>query len=446
MLEATAEGLRGHTSWRWLRIAIGAAVIASLCAVPLVWLRASGAPDGAQGSSSAASLWQYYTGRPRTLWLRFPQPTNLSVGDPLFVHEQGPEQPIFLRRVGEITALHDASGLVRARRADVTLAQALVYPSAPTLGPTSQVTFRTKPQSVAWVIGALVPPERKMRIMQEIEAAAAAHREELVAALRPVAQRLLDQSLAVLQRDVPASLDRHAAEFEAVGRKYRRELLDAKVVPLMKEVVLPSLVTRVDPIARKVGRELWRRISLWSFGWRFAYDALPLTNENLADREWARFVEQDALPVLAEHTDAFVEVLDQVLTDVSRNPRVEEAARHMLSELATDPQLHTLVGIVLRETIFENDSLREAVDHELADPRTRAALQLASTRIEPLVRRIGDMVFGTQSAGITPEFAEVLRTEILYKDRRWLLVEPGDVSSGKTDRSPLSIDVRFPNP
>ena len=48
---------------------------------------------------------------------------------------------------------------------------------------------------------------------------------------------------------------------------------------------------------------------------------------------------------------------------------------------------------------------------------------MAADYAEPCVRRIGDMLFGTREEGIAPEFAQVLRNQILDKDCRWLVLE-----------------------
>ena len=41
---------------------------------------------------------------------------------------------------------------------------------------------------------------------------------------------------------------------------------------------------------------------------------------------------------------------------------------------------------------------------------------LAAERLEPSAVRIGELLFGTRDAGITPEFARVLRNQILGKE------------------------------
>jgi hypothetical protein len=53
------------------------------------------------------------------------------------------------------------------------------------------------------------------------------------------------------------------------------------------------------------------------------------------------------------------------------------------------------------------------------------------------------MIVGTQSTGITPEFARVLRTEILDKDERWFLLEPGSGAAPSAAGRPLRAQVRY---
>ena len=61
--------------------------------------------------------------------------------------------------------------------------------------------------------------------------------------------------------------------------------------------------------------ELWNRVSLWRFTWRYAYDRIPLLPNRVKFRdEFHRFVDKEALPVLAEHSDE-IEPLDRVYFD-----------------------------------------------------------------------------------------------------------------------------------
>ena len=77
--------------------------------------------------------------------------------------------------------------------------------------------------------------------------------------------------------------------------------------------------------------------------------------------------------------------------------------------------------------MVENERLREVWSGVWRSDQARQALNLAGDRLEPVVRQIGDDLFGTKEDGIDPDFARVLRTQILGKDRRWIVVQPSDM-------------------
>jgi hypothetical protein len=83
-------------------------------------------------------------------------------------------------------------------------------------------------------------------------------------------------------------------------------------------------------------------------------------------------------------------------------------------------------------------------------PEANAAFQMATSRLEPTSLRIGQILFGNEEDGITPEFAKVLRNQILRKDQRWLVLETEpftDDSTTPTRNIPLLVgDVPHVNP
>ena len=62
-------------------------------------------PIGPAIRACSPACWRYWTRQPQTIRLHFSRPTEVAVGDSIFVDEAGPEHPIMLRRVGEIRAL-----------------------------------------------------------------------------------------------------------------------------------------------------------------------------------------------------------------------------------------------------------------------------------------------------------------------------------------------------
>jgi hypothetical protein len=61
--------------------------------------------------------------------------------------------------------------------------------------------------------------------------------------------------------------------------------------------------------------------------------------------------------------------------------------------------------------------------------------------LEPVIRQIGDDLFGNETQGINPDFARVLRNQILGKDRRWIVATVADhvAVPGGERREPIPI-------
>jgi hypothetical protein len=68
-------------------------------------------------------------------------------------------------------------------------------------------------------------------------------------------------------------------------------------------------------------------------------------------------------------------------------------------------------------------------------------LQITSARLEPTAVRIGELLLGTPDGGVTPEFARVLRNQILFKDRRWFVLENPN-SPPVRDRASQQLTLR----
>jgi hypothetical protein len=385
-----------------------------------------------------SELWRYWSGQRGSAVLVFEEPADLAVGDPLFVRDRDS-----LRQVGEVQALLRVGKTIPDRRGRVTEARVMLYPSAPSLSQGAQAGYFETPDSLAWCVNALLPPERRIRIAAEVGRAMEDHRDEILAALRPVIEDSLRDGFELLEQDFPVVMERHRDELAAVAAKYQHEILDKELVPLVKTEIWPIVRRRAEPTVAGVGREMWQRVSLWRFGWRYAYDRSPFPDRQLVDQEWHRFLEQEAMPILVGHSEDFVSVVKEVIRDAAQNERVRAGLRASAWQVAADPELQAILWRLFDELIVDNPQLHEILERHWTGPEAERAFRVASERLEPTVRRIADLMFGTLEDGITPEFALVLRTQILAKDRRWLLLE--DRAGAETlDRpsSMLRIQVR----
>lgn len=386
-----------------------------------LWLvgQSVASPSG-QYNHVVPDLWQYATGPRPAVPLQFAEKVPLVVGDPIFATDDEGQ----LRQVGEIHSIDNSNG-VNLRAA------ALLYPSyAQQQGfanqdslPSLKLHYYETPNSLNWVAATLLPPEKRALIAKEIATAVETHRDEVLAALQPIAEASVRDSISVVEEDLPGVLDANRESLVELGAKYQDEIVKAELVPLAKEQLWPIVRERAQPVAEEVGLELWQKLSVWRFAWRYAYDSISFSDRQLTKEEWQRFVEDDAMPLLTERSPEFVEVVQQVMRDSAANPKVREVVRSNFGKLINDPELQSLAWDIIKQTVVDNPRIHDVMVKHWTSPEAKAAFQLASQRFEPTARRIGDLILGTPATGISPEFAQVLRHQVLAKDRRWLLAE-----------------------
>jgi hypothetical protein len=423
-----------------LRVVVGLAFWLGLGAA--IWLRVA-APTGAEAASRAwaGELLRFWTSPRVTVELRLPAPTEVAVGDPIFTSDGSGA----LTQVGELVLLTRDGQALSDTAAASTVPQAMLYPIAPRLSADASLTLYTTPDSIVWVVNTLLTTERRDQITQELRLAINAHQDEILATLKPLVEKTLTDAVQVIEQDLPGAIRRRRGELESLGAKYQREIVEKELLPLVKSELWPLVRRRAEPLANEVGREMWERVSVWRFAWRAAYDrSVLLPEKKLVEQEMQRFVKKEAMPILERHTDDFTALLKEVLQEASHNEAVKAGVRRSFAHLASDPELRRFVWDVVDEVMIDNPRLREALERNWTSPEAAAALQFAGERLEPTVRRIAELVFGTFHDGITPEFAQVLRTQILAKDRRWFLLDAGTPSAGPAvASSPIVLPVKL---
>jgi hypothetical protein len=289
-----------------------------------------------------------------------------------------------------------------------------------------QFEFHENRGSLGDVVRTMFPPEKRLQLESLIGDAIKEHGEAISAQLQPIIVEAMQESLPIIESSLRESLHRHRPEIERLGERYRKTIVNDKLLPMIRTEVMPVVQTAAEPLARQIGRELWDRASLWRFGWRAIYDKAPLTNRDLVRREFERFVREEATPVITSHTDDILAVQQRILLELANDPEVRRELGDVGRLLVNDQDLRTLLRAILREVLVENQQLRAVWLQMWSRQETQHALRLTSERLEPIVRKIGDELFGTREGGVSPSFARVLRNQILGKDKRWLVAVPNE--------------------
>ncbi len=278
--------------------------------------------------------------------------------------------------------------------------------------------------SMEEIIATMLPESKRQQIQRRLAGVLKVHGEELSRAFTPLVQDSLRQSMPLIEAEFRKSVERHRAEVDQLAGRWNDDVVKDRLIPMARREILPIIRKHGEPTAEQIGRELWDRASVWRFGWRIVYDRSPLPEKNLVQEEWDRFVEDEAVPVFEQHMDEIVVSVQRILTDVAANSAIRSELAEVSSQLANDPEARELVRTILKETLVENERLKQAWRDVWTSPAAQVALTMAADRMEPVVRGIGDDLFGTEEDGIDPNFARVLRNQILGKDRRWVTTTP----------------------
>ncbi|MEZ6133072.1 MAG: hypothetical protein R3C59_30750 [Planctomycetaceae bacterium] len=375
----------------------------------------------AQSSSVAVlanDVQHWLTGQNTALHAHSDEDLGVALHDPILLRSgDGTWQ-----QVGVVTNVNgtDSRDPVTADRIEVC-----IYDDAINAFPDGfELHHHTTPMALDWVVKTMIPEHRQQEIAELISSEWKQQQEEVMSELKPVLREGLQAAFQAVEAELPAILRAHRDEFQSLGDRYEVEIVKAEILPLVRQEILPIVEEEAIPMATEVGKALWNRVSLWSFTWRLLYDKSPLPKRNAVKEEFQRFVNQEALPELRSRSDQFIEMTETIVKRVMENPEVRAVLKRNLKRVAEDAQLHQLVAVLVREALIENRTLRTELEAHLQRQETKAAMKLTGERLEPMIREVGDLIFGTRERGISPEFSRILRSQILMKDRRWFVMEP----------------------
>jgi hypothetical protein len=293
----------------------------------------------------------------------------------------------------------------------------------------------------------MLPKAKRQEIGALILKAFREHQDEIVAELRPVVEASLKDAASVIREDIKSAFQARENQIRKIGQRYQSDLIEKEIVPLIQQEIWPIVREESEPLAVVVGNEIWKEVSVFRFGWRYLYDKTPLPDRKLTEKEFKRFADEKAIPVLESHMGDFVELQKRLIRRIAANPVVNETVSKSLKKIVQDPEVQDLISDVFREVIMNNDRLKEVLEERWSGPQAKYAMALANYRLEPTIRDIGISLFGTPQGDITPEFAQVVRHRILHKDSRWFtLVQPNsstDATSLRTLPPPKSLPVQI---
>ena len=220
----------------------------------------------------------------------------------------------------------------------------------------------------------MLPPDKRLQIAEEILTAYEMHHVQILGALRPIVVDGFSDALEIVELDLAAALRRHREDLEELGSRYQGRVVEQEIVPLVRQEIWPIVRHHAEPLANDIGREMYERASLWRFGWRALYDKSFLPEKNLTQEEWNRFVQEEALPVLDDHSSDIVTVQRQILEDIAQQREGASAVRRNLTRIIDDPEFRSIVWQIFREVLVDNPRLHQRLEQRWKTAEAQRAM------------------------------------------------------------------------
>lgn len=365
----------------------------------------------------------------------------LELGDSVYVQpvdRAADSEPVL---VGEVASLVGDDGEVRAEFYGLTRrARLRIFDwHSATLYADASARLILVPDAIVWVVDTLLTSENLSRLAKEWNDTMLRHREEIFRLTTPIVRDVIHDVERTVDEALEPFMARHRREIQRLSNDLQEDLTSEEVSALFEKHVLPVAEKQFRPILVEIGDEIWGRLPLWSFSWRIAYQSLPLTSNDYVKERWREFAENEVRPLVLTHLEKFVAATREVARQALSKDDVKQHARSMFSKLTAHPEFQKLAQTFLKEVFLDDPRFHQRMIARVRSEQFQQALAAASVHVEPMLRRMADIVFGSRQEGITREFARVLRAQILRRDRRRFVLSPGSSASG-----PLAAEARVP--
>jgi len=374
----------------------------------------------------------YLGAQKRTLDVVTPSQVVLGVGDPVFLEtSSGKIEPI-----GMISELDFPSDISQSpvKLAWVNQATIEFMSGLPPLSQADYVEYHATSESLGWIGTTMLSPAKRKELTELIVNAYTRHQDELLETFQPLIKQTIADGAKIIRDEIATEIAERQEQIQAIGRRYQSEVLEKDILPVLEEEVWPIIQEESQPLAKLIGLEIWREVSVWRFGWRYLYDVAPLPDKNLANKEFDRFLQRKVVPILKTHMADAIELQKVLLTKVASNENLRATLTDAGKKLLDDPEVKGIVKEIFKNAIVDNHNLKKSIEGTWRSDSALAAMRIANDRLEPTVTEIGKALFGSPQTGITPEFARVLRNRVLHKDERWLVFKSASGTELGTDQ------------
>jgi hypothetical protein len=395
------------TARHWLGLVFVAAVVAVVL----------GLLERAPGARTLSRrLWDHTTGTLHGVEVRFPSRPRLELGNPVYTIE---DQAFAL--CGRVVTISTEAPWTVGMDLDPTVLRRF---------DSSTRAVAMKPgRGLAWIIRTLMPPPLRKEFIADLEELWRQEGPGTLEALRDPVVALLGDLSNVLSDSFPVVLAKHRPALERFVNAVKHEIYPEELKPLVDHHLVPALQARLEGVAAQVGTEVWKSIAIGDvlgLLWTGTKEMVGLADEEDIRRDFAVVVRERALPVLQRRGPELLDAAVQGFRDIWSTEPVQQAVDEAAWRILRDERFQSFVQEFLRDWLLHNPPLSARVREALRSQDLRAPIAAVYEVAEPMLEDyLEEMLTRPDREGMDHQLVRVLRSIVLKKDKRYIVLIPG---------------------
>lgn len=302
-----------------------------------------------------------------------------------------------------------------------------VYPEhKDKIGSDSKFYLQNEHGTPAWVVSKLLPQERREEMKDIIDEYLRIHTENIQKQLLPIFTEVAQESYTLLQKNFSLIMEKNKEELLKSFKEAEKKHINKELQKLWDEVIWPIILEESDPVIAPIVQKLWSKFPKAKIVMLWIYQSLPGTDNDHVQKKIEDYLQDKAIPIVEEHKEELAKLLVTITNRLSKEDKVKESFLKMFKNVFTDEALLKILKNTMVELYRINrDTLTEKLKKKWNNPQIRNSLAEISDNFEPYLIKMINHVLIDEERQIRPELAQVLRRQILYKDKYFLIATVG---------------------
>jgi len=283
--------------------------------------------------------------------------------------------------------------------------------------------------NLGWTLRTLTPPELRDRVARELAAAWETEGESALAVAAPALKEGLLRLGDAVAAALPEAFSRDRATWAPLVERLRVEVFESELKPALDAALWPRVEAATGAAAAGLAEELVRELglaALFRAAWARTKDAAGLGDERSFEKEMEETLRTQALPIVRRRAPEIAAAALRGAREGFDDPALRDALARAAGRIADDPEVRAALGRLARSVFLEDARVREAWRAMTVDPRLLDAAGRVRRAAEPIFEAaIRDALLRDDGQGLDLRLVRVLRNVLLWKDRRYVLLELG---------------------